>query len=118
MFPSLKNPEHVSARLKNVAHEVYICVKTDEAGKNTLSTKTRNLDLDSDPELEFSLYYYTSAEANETKMVIPVHEATKTCLRTDSNFYLTVTDDNMLDIKENAGSDYPEDILFSLDQTG
>jgi hypothetical protein len=30
--------------------------------------------------VDFSLYYYTSAEVWETKMVLPVHQATKVCL--------------------------------------
>ncbi|PSN41130.1 hypothetical protein C0J52_16285 [Blattella germanica] len=77
VFPSLTNPTHVDVRFKNVQSDVYLCVKTDEMGKHTLATKT--LSSSTDPEVDFSLYYYTSAEAGETKMVLPVHQATNVC---------------------------------------
>ncbi|KAJ9573534.1 hypothetical protein L9F63_009098 [Diploptera punctata] len=170
MFPSVKNPERITARLKNLEQQVYVCVTTDDVGKNKLGTKTRNLDLLSDPELEFTLYFFTSAEANNTKMVLPVHESTKCCLSmspeknlelttlregdsssnevdtledpnkitqadsrffyvkssgtnialeamngTDANYYLAVSEKNQVVIEESTDSNYPENILFSLD---
>ena len=40
--------------------------------------------------VEFSLYFFTSANANNTKMVLPVHESTKTCLSMSSDRKLEV----------------------------
>ncbi|KAJ4427647.1 hypothetical protein ANN_25295 [Periplaneta americana] len=78
MFPNLRNPEHANVRLKNVGRQVYLCVKKDGKGNSVLGTKT--IDQTIDPDVDFSLYYYTSAEAGETKMVLPVHQTTFICL--------------------------------------
>ncbi|PNF15044.1 hypothetical protein B7P43_G16817 [Cryptotermes secundus] len=78
MFPSLKDPEHANVRIKNIGQQVYLCVTQDATGHPVLGTKTLNNIVD--PDVDFSLYYYTSAEAWETKMVLPVHQATKVCL--------------------------------------
>jgi len=41
--------------------------------------------------VDFSLYYYTSAEVGETKMVLPVHQATKVCLSMTSDKKLQIS---------------------------
>ncbi|XP_069702276.1 uncharacterized protein [Periplaneta americana] len=101
MFPSIKNPQRVNARLKNVGKLVYICVKTDDTGNHFLDTKTRSLDSVSDPELDFALYYYKSADPNNTKAVLPVHIATATCLRMTAERELTITTLKDMDINTN-----------------
>jgi hypothetical protein len=53
MFPSIKDPEVVNTRLKNVGRQVYICVTTDDSGNHNLSTKTRKLESFSDPERKY-----------------------------------------------------------------
>nr|AGM32807.1 hypothetical protein [Coptotermes formosanus] len=176
MFPSLKDPEHANVRLKNVGRQVYLCVTQDGTGNPVLGTKTLNEAVD--PDVDFSLYYYTSAEVGETKMVLPVHQATKVCLSmtsdkklqmsslrempvlevnelegvledplrftkadnrffyiktsgsnvaleamngVHSNNFLSVNESNKLDIQEHNNTNYPEEVLFSvedLDSTG
>ncbi|KDR11625.1 uncharacterized protein LOC110836894 [Zootermopsis nevadensis] len=170
MFPSLKDPEHANVRLKNVGRQVYLCVTQDDTGNPVLGTKTLNESVD--PDVDFSLYYYTSAESGETKMVLPVHQATKACLsmtpdkklqisslkdmalldtnelegvledplsftKADSRFFyiktsgsnvaleamngvhynnfLLVNESNTLDIQEHNNSNYPEEVLFSVE---
>jgi hypothetical protein len=41
--------------------------------------------------VDFSLYYYTSAEVQETKMVLPVHQATKACFSMTSQKTLQIS---------------------------
>lgn len=41
--------------------------------------------------VDFSLFYYTSAEVAETKMVLPVHQATKVCLSMTSDKKLQIS---------------------------
>ncbi|XP_069702278.1 uncharacterized protein [Periplaneta americana] len=169
MFPNLRNPEHANVRLKNVGRQVYLCVKKDGKGNSVLGTKT--IDQTIDPDVDFSLYYYTSAEAGETKMVLPVHQTTFICLSmtadkkleksslrdmsvnanemdgmiedpmrfttADSRFfyiktlgsdcaleamngvhgqhYLSVNEMNELDIQEHNNTNFPEELLFSIE---
>jgi hypothetical protein len=132
----------------------------------------KTLSEDIDPDVDFSLYYYTSAEVGETEMVLPVHQATRVCLsmtsdkklqisslreiavldvkeledvlvdplrftKADSRFFyikssgsnvaleamngahsnnfLSVNEENQLHIQEHDNSNYPEEILFFVD---
>ncbi|XP_069702281.1 uncharacterized protein [Periplaneta americana] len=77
-FPMVRNPQKDDVRVKNVARQVYLCVKKDESGANVMGTKTLSDTVDS--ELDFSLYYYTTAEEAETKLVLLVHQSTNICL--------------------------------------
>ncbi|KAJ9573535.1 hypothetical protein L9F63_027703 [Diploptera punctata] len=76
-FPEVTDANLLNVRMKNVANQVYLCIRKDKQGKPILSTKTLHSEVD--PDVDFSLYYYTSAEAGETKMVLPVHQNTKFC---------------------------------------
>ncbi|XP_069677013.1 uncharacterized protein [Periplaneta americana] len=83
-FPQVAFTDRQEARLKNVQRDVYLCVTGGDAGYQ-VSTKTLQADNLADPELLFSLYYFTDAEAEETKMVLPVHHSTNVCLSMDEN---------------------------------
>ncbi|XP_069702282.1 uncharacterized protein [Periplaneta americana] len=171
-FPMLRNPQHADVRIKSVARQVYLCVKKDDSGANVVGTKTLSDTVDS--ELDFSIYYYTTSEQAETKLVLLVHQATKTCLSftrdkklekselknsaevdmnmldgleedplrinkadnrffyikssgsnyafeamngfmEDYNHFLCVTESNTMDVKKHENSNYPEDLLFSIE---
>jgi hypothetical protein len=58
MFPSIKDPELVHTRLKNVGRQVYLCVVADDTGNYILHTKTRNLESISDPERKYSRSFF------------------------------------------------------------
>jgi len=53
MFPSIKNPEVESTRLKNVGRQAYICVTSDDQGNYVLRTTTRKLESISSPERKY-----------------------------------------------------------------
>ncbi|KDR14017.1 hypothetical protein L798_11676 [Zootermopsis nevadensis] len=89
-FPELVFTDRHEARLKNAGQNVYLCVTQGDEG-HRLTTKTLQADSLSDPELVFSLFYYTDAEADETKMVLPVHHSTNVCLSMDDDKTLKIS---------------------------
>jgi hypothetical protein len=65
MFPSLKDPEHANVRFKNVRHQVYLCVTTDETGNPVLGTKTISESVDPDGEYGIPLRWLCSGCATD-----------------------------------------------------
>nr|CAD7429406.1 unnamed protein product [Timema monikensis] len=93
MFPEVKYTGSNELRMKNKKSKRWLCVQNDMSSNNVeqnLKLTTKSLHTTRDHDVDFLLYYFTVAEVNETKLVLPFHQHTKS--------YLRMTDDKKLQV--------------------
>nr|CAD7588260.1 unnamed protein product [Timema genevievae] len=93
MFPEVKYTGSNELRMKNKKSKRWLCVQNDTSSNNVeqnLKLTTKSLHTTQDHDVDFLLYYFTVAEVNETKLVLPFHQHTKS--------YLRMTDDKKLQV--------------------
>ncbi|PSN41127.1 hypothetical protein C0J52_16287 [Blattella germanica] len=81
-FPILRSSEKLNVRLQNLANKSYLSVMKNDNGELKLNFKHPLTD--QDPEVVFTLYFYTAAESAETKFIFLVHAATSSCMNVTS----------------------------------
>ncbi|KAJ9573536.1 hypothetical protein L9F63_009100 [Diploptera punctata] len=73
-FPQVLSLEDINVRLRHIASNTYLNVVKNSEGTYLLSTKSKASLVD--PDVDFSLYFFTSAEAGETKLGLIKHQET------------------------------------------